>query len=61
MSLKKLENDTDRAYWESVEKAAKEWRERQPSWSRELERERPAKPADTNAASGPEHPTPRRR
>jgi hypothetical protein len=40
MSLKKLDNDIDRAYWEAVEKAAREWRERQPTWSRDLDRER---------------------
>ena len=40
MSLKKLDDPASKAFWDFVEKSTEDWRQQQPAWSRELERER---------------------
>ena len=40
MSLKKLDDPAGKDFWDFVEKSTQDWRRQQPSWSRELERER---------------------
>lgn len=42
MSLKKLDDPASKDFWEFVHKSTQEWQDQQPSWSRELERERRA-------------------
>ena len=37
MTLKKLDDPESKAFWDYVEQSKQEWREQQPSWSRELE------------------------
>jgi len=39
MSLKKLDDPSSKAFWDFVEKSTEDWRQQQPAWSRELERE----------------------
>jgi hypothetical protein len=39
MSLKKLADPASKAFWDFVEKSTEDWRQQQPAWSRELERE----------------------
>ena len=40
MSLKKLDDPASKDFWDFVEKSTEDWRQQQPAWSRELERER---------------------
>ena len=40
MSLKKLDDPASKDFWDFVKKSTQDWREQQPPWSRELERER---------------------
>lgn len=42
MSLKKLDDPASKDFWDFVQKSAQDWRQQQPDWSRELERERRA-------------------
>lgn len=37
MSLKKLDDEASKDFWDFVQKSTKDWREQQPAWSRELE------------------------
>ena len=40
MSLKKLDDPASKDFWDFVKKSTQDWRQQQPDWSRELERER---------------------
>jgi hypothetical protein len=40
MSLKKLDDPASKDFWDFVEKSTRDWRQQQPDWSRELERQR---------------------
>jgi len=40
VSLKKLDDPASKDFWDFVKKSTQEWRERQPDWSRELDRDR---------------------
>jgi hypothetical protein len=40
MSLKKRDDPASKDFWDFVEKATDDWRQQQPDWSRELDRER---------------------
>lgn len=42
MSLKKLDDAASKDFWDFVEKSTQDWRQQQPDWSRELERQRHA-------------------
>jgi hypothetical protein len=37
MTVKKLDDPTSKAFWEFVDKSRQEWKEQQPSWSKDLE------------------------
>ena len=40
MSLKNLDDRDSREFWEFIDKSVEEWRQQQPRWSREIQRER---------------------
>lgn len=37
ITIKKLNDPISKDFWDYVEKSKQEWRDQQPSWSRELE------------------------
>lgn len=51
MSLKKLDDPASKDFWDYVEKSKQEWREQQPSWSRELEQRQSIETDNENTAS----------
>jgi len=53
MSLKKLDDPASKDFWEYVEKSKQEWREQQPSWSRELQQQQDAPQAEASAPVEP--------
>jgi hypothetical protein len=40
MTIKKLDDNSSKAFWDYVEESKNDWREQQPSWSRDLEQRR---------------------
>jgi hypothetical protein len=53
MTLKKLDDPASKDFWDYVEKSKQEWREQQPSWSRDLDERRESAPRnETHASNG---------
>lgn len=54
MTLKKLDDQASKDFWDYVQKSKQDWREQQPAWSRELERDEKVEvTADPTDASKP--------